>query len=266
MISLRTLFRFRRGLGLRPNDQTAHGLRRSPKDRDIDRLGLAAASGPGLNLQEYAGDVLDQVSTQMCVAHAVLDGEVTCMAARYGKRVPLGSRRAAYFNSVIQHERPVTDRGTYVRTLVKGLARFGIVEEAAWPFRPLHVTEQPDIGIYLKGYQRRGIRGYYFIFDDGDALLDAYCAAIEDRRTVAFGCSVDKAFTLDTGADHIGYSPGASVGGHAMQILGYKYESMQRWFRVKNSWGQAWRDKGYAWLNEEWILNGWQHCVVDPAA
>ena len=264
-IPVSTLLR-RRGLGLRPNDTTEHGLKRAPKDWDIDQLGLASATGESHSLESHAGEVLNQFGTQSCAAHAVVDGERTCMSARYGVQVPLGSRLASYFNSRIYHQRPVRDGGTYLRTEVKGAARFGIVEEAAWPFRPMKVNSQPPLSIYLKGYKRRGIRGYYFIFDTSDVLLEAYMAALEDNRPLAFGVGVDKAFTEDEGADHIEYSPRAIVGGHAMQILGYKRDGSRLWFRAKNSWGTGWRDEGYAWLAEDWILNGWQHVVIDPAA
>lgn len=260
---LRTLLRGR-GLGLKRPD--LHAPARKSSDWDIDQLGLARATADTHSLQRFAGGMLNQLGTESCAAQAVLDAEVTCMAARYGVSVELGSRLAAYYGSRIHHQRPVRDGGTYLRTLVEYLARFGIVVEKAWPFNPWRVNDQPPLSVFLKSYKRRGIRGYYFLFDRGDALLEGYMAAIADGRPLAFGVSVDKAFTRDDGDDHIEYSPGPIVGGHAMQVLGYKRDGSRLWFRVKNSWGESWRDGGYAWLAESWILNGWQHLVVDPAA
>lgn len=264
-IPLSTLFR-RRGLGLLPCDDTEHGQKRTAADWDIDQLGLVSAGVDGISLEQHAGPMLDQVGTNSCPAQAVVDGEVTCLGARYGIHAELGSRLAAYYNSRVYHQRPVRDSGSYLRTLIKGRVRFGFVPEKLWPFIPSRVNQQPPASIYLKGYKDRGIRGYYFIFDTGDALLEAYMAAIADGRPVCFGVGVDKAFTEDEGQDHIEYSPGPLLGGHAMQILGFKRDGSRIWFRVKNSWGSSWRDGGYAWLAEDWILNGWQHVVIDPAA
>lgn len=264
-VPISTLLR-RRGLGLLPCDDTEHGQKRTAADWDIDKLGLGLAGVDAHSLERHAGDVLDQVGTESCAAQAVLDGEVTCLAARYGMRAELGSRLQGYYASRIYHQRPVRDGGTYLRTILKGRVRFGFVPESAWPFIPRRVNQQPPATVFLKSYRSRGIRGYYFIFDTGDALLEAYMAAIADGRPVAFGVGVDKAFTLDAGDDHIEYSPGPLLGGHAMQVLGFKREGGRIWFRVKNSWGTVWRDGGYAWLAEDWILSGWQHLVIDPVA
>jgi hypothetical protein len=264
-IPFSTLLRLR-GLGLLRPDDTAHGAARLPADRDIDQLGLAGATGTSHSLESSAGPPLDQLGIQSCAAHAVLGGEVTCMAARYGITVPLGSRLMGYYGSRVYHQKPVRDGGTYLRTEVKFLARFGITAEAAWPYRTMRVNDQPPLSAFLGAYKRRGIRGYYFLFDSGDALLDAYMAALEDNRPVAFGVGVDKAFTEDIGPDRIEYSRGPLIGGHALQILGYERVGSRTWFRCKNSWGAGWRDGGYAWLAEDWLLNGWQHVVVDPAA
>lgn len=68
---------------------------------------------------------------------------------------------------------------------------------------------------------------------------------------VVFGITVDEGI----------YSPvksivpepgGESLGGHAMIIVGYddnkKCLGSKGAFKIKNSWGESWGDKGYAWL------------------
>ena len=48
--------------------------------------------------------------------------------------------------------------------------------------------------------------------------------------------------------------PGAApIGGHALCLVGFKRDPGRMLFRVRNSWGPAWGDGGYAWLPGDWI-------------
>jgi C1A family cysteine protease len=43
------------------------------------------------------------------------------------------------------------------------------------------------------------------------------------------------------------------LGGHAVVIVGYDYN--KRTFKVRNSWGADWGDRGYAHFPFDYILN-----------
>jgi len=59
--------------------------------------------------------------------------------------------------------------------------------------------------------------------------------------------------TIDEGFDQAGkgfvwnHAVGKQLGGHAMLIVGY--DDDRNAFRVMNSWGQGWGDRGYYWLD-----------------
>lgn len=262
----------KRGLGLlveeRSSSREAVERRR---DWSFDKLGLSSPSTAtiSLSLEDFAGPAYDQFGTNSCVAWAILGAEYTYISARHGPpQAPwdtaFGAPRACYYNARKYTQRRPTDIGTFVRDGIKGLARFGIVMERACPFSVARINQAPDLSIYLTGYGRRGIRGYYPMRETGDRLIAQCRSALESRRPFVFGCDVDAPFR-DGVDEHAPYTMGKKIGGHAMQVLGMKYQGGEWWFRVKNSWGAAWRSNGYAWLSEEWILNGREHWVVDPA-
>jgi len=56
---------------------------------------------------------------------------------------------------------------------------------------------------------------------------------------------IEKGYT--DGADFIWKKNGESVGGHAMLVVGYDDEKHA--FKLINSWGKNWGDKGYGWVD-----------------
>jgi hypothetical protein len=242
----------RPGLGCLPDPKDL-------RDLDIDRLGLGRPRSTEHTLRPLAGAVLDQGPTNTCVSQALLDAEGTCMRAVHGESVPIGSRLANYYLARVQHGGQRYDLGTYLRAGVKALSKWGIVEEARWPFRLAKLNAQPPISVLVPSRKRRGIRGYYRIFDSEP--LGAIQAAVASGRPVAFGMKITDAFTEPRGPDHIEYPLlGRMLGGHAMQCVGYA----PGYLLIKNSWGAGWRDGGYAWLSEAHTTAWHDIWVVDP--
>jgi C1A family cysteine protease len=66
---------------------------------------------------------------------------------------------------------------------------------------------------------------------------------------VVFGTLIDEAFRDRGGPSVVDAPKGATIGGHAMIIVGY----IGGKFLVKNSWGKGWRQGGYAFFTPEYI-------------
>lgn len=47
-----------------------------------------------------------------------------------------------------------------------------------------------------------------------------------------------------------------AIGGHAVCLVGYKRTEAGLFFRLRNSWGESWGDKGYAWMPSEYLTLG----------
>jgi hypothetical protein len=104
-----------------------------------------------------------------------------------------------------------------------------------------------------------------------DSLLDVIQAKLAAGRDVGTGGKLTNPFRPvgDLGARYVPDSNQVGRGAHAFSIVGYTHVDTERYFLVKNSWGEKWGDKGYAWIHEKTlrkIINGAYVVVVDPVA
>lgn len=248
--------RGRRGLGYRPDGRDL------PKARDIDALGLAGAEATEIILQ--TGPVLDQGSTNSCVAQAICDAELTTLRNRYGvANAPLGSRRFAYWLGRKRDGLQAIDNGSRPSQVLQALIEHGLPPESQMAWDTWYINQSPSFAALWDARNRRGIRGYYKVYDHGDARWQAIRAALQSGRAVVFGVEVDAAFIEPVGPFLVRWAArGERVGRHMMQIVGT--DPADRSYLVKNSYGSGWRAGGFARLDEEYIDVASDVIVVDP--
>ncbi|CAL8111160.1 unnamed protein product [Orchesella dallaii] len=78
-------------------------------------------------------------------------------------------------------------------------------------------------------------------------------ASPEDLKTAvhyygpaAMGIYVYRGFMLYKSGIYEGCFPGSQIGGHAMAVVGYNDEEKQKYYVLKNQWGEDWGEKGFA--------------------
>ncbi|MES2800043.1 MAG: C1 family peptidase [Bacteroidota bacterium] len=97
--------------------------------------------------------------------------------------------------------------------------------------------------------------GAWYLWDDYDndiTKIEAVCQMISEGNPVPFGMLVPESF-FNVGADGL-FKPKAdedTYGGHAMTVVGYDDDKFGGAFRVVNSWGTSWGDKGFCWIKYE---------------
>lgn len=141
------------------------------------------------------------------------------------------------------------DEGTYVRTCLDVLARFGICREDLWPYDTSKVFTAPSWKAMREAVGHR-IHSYYRIRETGFDRLEAIKLALQAKHPVVFGTKVSSTFLSNSGPDTED-TPTQFVGGHAMVIVGFTSDGR---FKVKNSWGEGWRNKGFAYLTSDYIM------------
>ena len=62
-----------------------------------------------------------------------------------------------------------------------------------------------------------------------------------------------------------GKGTGKGKGGHAISLTGYTHVEGERYFLIKNSWGEKWGDGGYAWIHEQSLRMIVRHGPVERA-
>lgn len=243
--------RKRRGLGLLAPDEQAP-QEQGKRDWDIGMLGLAGATVVEADLTSLVVSVLNQGASSSCVANA-WEQAIRMERKRLGYPVELGSRLFGYSNSRAEHDMAKHDVGTYLRTYAWALKKVGNCPEGEWPFILSRINRTPPARCYRKAWAMRGIRGYYKIFDNGAARTAATRSALAEGKPVVFGTQIDAAFQDDDGPTLIDVPKGASIGGHAMCVVGFRQVSGEWQYKIVNSWGTGWRSNGFAWFTEEFL-------------
>lgn len=240
-MSLLDLFRAPRRSGYLPDTP-------DNRDRPIGALGLATSPPPSSSMAGLVERILDQGNTESCVAHAIAQG-LQVAHRQLGANVELPSRRFLYWQARGYHGGELIDAGTYLRTCMRGVVRFGPCSETGCPWDPRLINRSPGWPAYRAAFDGAGLRGYYRV-SEGDDRLDEIRRAIATGIPVAFGTRVSDAFKRFGGTGTVTRpSSSSAVGGHAMLVVGYEPGR----FRVVNSWGQYWGDRGCAWLDDAYL-------------
>lgn len=82
--------------------------------------------------------------------------------------------------------------------------------------------------------------------------LGNWRAWLTQHGPILVGLNVDATWdnATATGGKLDAFQPDTVRGGHAVAIVGYTDDKR---FIVRNSWGTAWGDKGYAYVSEDYI-------------
>ena len=88
--------------------------------------------------------------------------------------------------------------------------------------------------------------------------LQALKHELANGNVIMFGMLVYNSFespeTTKTGIVKLPIPGEACLGGHALLLVGYNEE--EQGFIFRNSWGEGWGDKGYGYIQYEYVLSG----------
>ncbi len=153
------------------------------------------------------------------------------------------------------------DLGADLRTTLRALQTFGFPTENLYPFDASRHAETPPPFCYGFADAFRTLR--YFRLDDpklsGQSVLLNVRKCLAARMPSVFGASLYTSFPLEGEGVDVQYpEPGEQlVGGQAFLAVGYDDERMiggdQGGLLIRNSWGNEWAEKGYAWLPYRYV-------------
>ena len=150
------------------------------------------------------------------------------------------SRLFLYYNERAMRGWENEDSGAFLRDGIKSLAKDGICSEKSWPYVINRFDKKPGAVQYGEA-SLHTITSYYRI-----SSLDEMLACLASGFPFVFGFTVYESFespeVARTGIVPMPKKGEKSLGGHAVTAIGY--DMKDKWFRVRNSWGEDWGNKG----------------------
>jgi C1A family cysteine protease len=194
-----------------------------------------------VNLTSKMPPVYDQGQLGSCTANA-LGGAFEYDLKKQGRADFMPSRLFVYYNERVIEGTTSTDSGAQIRDGVKTLAKQGVCQESEWPYDISKFARKPSKACYTDAQAAR-VASYQRVAQN----LTQLKGCLADGYPVVVGFTVYESFESDAVAKSGVMpmpAPGEKVlGGHAVCAVGYD-DKAQR-FRMRNSWGTGWGQKGY---------------------
>lgn len=145
------------------------------------------------------------------------------------------------------------DGGAMIRDGIKLIAKFGVCQEALWPYNEARFKDRPSLEAFQDGLNHRALAYKRVIVDQAN-----FEHALAAGFPIVMGITVFESFESDAvAANGLVPMPDAQheecMGGHAVLAVGY--DRIKRLVKVRNSWGPDWGDRGYFYLPYEFMFD-----------
>lgn len=220
----------------------------------------AVAALPGSkDLRAAWWTIGDQLNTGSCVGWASTDGVMRYQLVKGGKlgQKNLLSPRYTWMASketdqfVARPETFIEEAGTSLKSALDICRKYGVVLESMLPFKisTLMYTGDED-AFFATASQRKATA--YFNMQKNFAQWRTWLAT---KGPILVGLNVDATWDNATATNGLldTFQPNTVRGGHAVCLVGYRTDGR---FIVRNSWGTAWGDKGFAYASQMYITAG----------
>lgn len=200
-----------------------------------------------VDLSGQCSPIEDQGSLGSCTAQA-LAGNVEYIDNKDGNFTN-ASRLFIYYNERKIEGTIDSDSGAYIRDGIKTLAKHGVCDEKLWGYDISKFTNEPTEECYSKARENR-ISVYQRLSTVNDCI-----DCLADGFPVVLGISLYTSFespkVARTGVVPMPKLLERLIGGHAVMITGY--DKSTKLFKVRNSWGSDWGDKGYFYIQFNYV-------------
>lgn len=194
-----------------------------------------------VNLEANCPKVVDQGNLGSCTANAI-QGAIGFDQIKQAQTVVDISRLFVYYNERVMEGSVGEDAGAMIRDGVKSVNKLGAPAETDWPYTISKFAAKPPKKAYTNAKKHQVLK-----YARVQQTLDQLKQTLAGGFPVIFGFSVYESFeSQKVSKDGIVPMPSDSeqlLGGHAVLAVGYN-DATQR-FRVRNSWGTGWGQKGY---------------------
>jgi C1A family cysteine protease len=216
----------------------------------VDNIQIPTPPLPFVDLRSTDSPIFDQGNLGSCTGNA-LAGALQFFEKK--DKVPYIelSRLFVYYDERVAENTINIDSGAQLRDGIKTLAKLGVCSETCWPYNIQNFAIQPDHRCYREAANHR-ILIYYRI-----NTLDDMKHCLNNGYPFVFGFSCYQSMETEnvvkTGIIPMPTGKERLLGGHAVMAIGYNDNTKK--FIIRNSWGVGWGDKGYGYIDYEYLTN-----------
>jgi C1A family cysteine protease len=203
---------------------------------------IAANLPASVDLRSKCPPVLDQGQLGSCTANALANAHLFDQLAQTGGQDLLPSRLFIYWNERNLEGTVNSDSGAQIRDGIKVLAKLGAPPESLWPYDIQAFATKPPAQAFTVALSHQALN-YQRVTQSLAQLKGALAAGFP----FVFGFTVYESFESEavakSGVVPLPSPTERSLGGHAVMAVGY--DDSTQVFRVENSWGPTWGQKGF---------------------
>jgi C1A family cysteine protease len=200
-----------------------------------------------VSLQSRCPPVYDQGRLGSCTANAI------AAAIEYSHKPRFTpSRLFIYYNERVIEGTVDSDPGAQLRDGIKSVAIKGVCPETDCPYHIADFKRKPSAKAYADAAKTKATQ-YLRISQD----LVQMKGCLASGFPFVFGFTVYEYFestqVAKTGIVRLPTSSDKMIGGHAVMAIGYNDKTQT--FRVRNSWGPQWGQRGYFTMPYAYLMS-----------
>lgn len=236
----------------------SYGWKRQQPDQRDYQFKLSAAPATDLpksvDLRPAMPPVYDQGDLGSCTANSASAALWYAESIKQGsKSVALPSRLFIYYNERSIEHTTRQDSGASIRDSMKAVATYGACSETEWPYNVAKFAKKPGVALYTSAKKEALVTAYLAVSQTQTAMMQALAQGLP----ICVGATLYESFESDevarTGVVPMPSHTEQPLGGHAFLVVGY--DMAKGLFTCRNSWGDAWGDKGYFYIPFSYLLN-----------
>jgi len=151
------------------------------------------------------------------------------------------SRLFVYYNARVIQDTINIDSGAHIKDGIGALQTYGVCSEKNWPYIISQFKKEPPLDNYSEAVQHK------IVSAERLSGLNNMLQCLSQGYPFIFGFTVYESFeskeVAQTGVLNMPKSGEAKRGGHAVLAVGFN--SDKKVFKVRNSYGPGWGQKGY---------------------
>ena len=203
------------------------------------------------DLRQNCPPVYDQGDLGSCTANAI-GAAIQFGQMKQGITNFIPSRLFIYYNERDMEGTIDSDSGAQTRDGMKVVAKLGAPpEDPDWPYEIAKFRDKPPAEAYQDATKHQVL-----LYQRVNRTLNQMKGCLASGYPFVFGFTVYDSFEGDevakTGHASMPQPNEPVVGGHAVMAVGY--DDNNKWFLVRNSWGEDWGMKGYFTLPYSYLL------------